>query len=767
MTSHQTVPVRKQPARGRNMSIRTRLTLIIIGLALGCLLVGFAVVGVRQIDSLRAQRLRSMSTLADVVGDSSVSGLAFDDKDDTADVLARLRRFSDIEVAVVFDVEGKVFASYRRDGASIDVSAAAPLARGARPVREVKDSISMVRMPIDYEGEHYGTVELIQSNRALAAEIRALVLTLVAIAAALLVAAMFVGWFLQRRITRPILQLADVARQITEGGTPSLRAATGQPGEISTLAAGFNAMLEELEAREREIMRSRDMLRAVIDASPVAIIGVDADRKVMLWSERASAYFGTPEADAVGQPIARVAIDPALASVWTPWPGPVERKEVELDTGRMLAISIESVPDGGAVVMAADITEERHAAHALAERAAQLQRAQKMDVVGRLAGGVAHDFNNLLTVILASCQMLARRSSTRPELQGYVDNIQSAAQRGAALSRRLLGFSRRQASDQRVVDIKGVVNDLEKMVRSITGENVTVAKDLAAGPSTAHIDQGQLEQVLLNLVINARDAMQSGGVMTLRTRLDPDGDTGPEDVRSPTGGWIAVSVEDTGVGMPPETLNRLYEPFFTTKSNGTGLGLSTARQIVRDMGGDITVQTRLGRGTTFTVWLPLLDGTADRSTELAAVPLVTTSDTILLVEDEVALRNLVQILLTEAGYHVIPASTSREALALGMAPGVAVDLLLTDVVMPGLSGPQLANELTRRRPEVQVLYMSGYVGDALAEQGLDESTVTIISKPFKPEQLLRLVRDMLDARTLPRAHRNSSTDFSLKDPAKA
>ncbi len=749
----------------RNMSIRTRLTLIIIGLALGCLVVGFAVVGVRQIDSLRAQRLRSLSTLADVVGDSSVPGLAFADREDTAEVLARLRRFSDVELAVVFDADGAVFASYRRDGSTIDIASAAPLASGARPVRAVKDAVSVVRLPIDYQGEHYGTVELVSSNAALAAEIRALVLTLVAIAAALVLAAIVVAWFLQRRITRPILQLADVARQITEGGTPSLRAASGQPGEIATLAAGFNAMLEELEAREREIMRSRDTLRAVIDASPVAIIGVDADRKVTLWSVRASSFFGTPEDQAVGQPIAEVARDPALDGVWTPWPGPVERREVELESGRMLAVSISSVPDGGAVIMAADITEERHAAHALAERAAQLQRAQKMDVVGRLAGGVAHDFNNLLTVILASCQMLARRAATRPELQGYVDNIQNAAQRGAALSRRLLGFSRRQATDQRVVDIKGVVNDLEKMVRAVTGENVTIAKDLASGPSTAHLDQGQLEQVLLNLVINARDAMQSGGVMTLRTRLDPDGATGPEGVSSPTGGWIALSVEDTGVGMTPETLGRLFEPFFTTKSNGTGLGLATARQIVRDMGGDITVESRAGRGTTFTVWLPLLDGTADRSTELAAVPLVTTHDTILLVEDEIALRNLLQILLTEAGYHVIPASTSREALALGIAPGVAVDLLLTDVVMPGLSGPQLAAELTRRRPEVQVLYMSGYVGDALAEQGLDESTVTIIPKPFKPEQLLRLVRDILDARPVPRARRAS--DFSFKDPPKA
>ncbi len=754
-----------KPSRARNLSIRTRLTLVILGIALGCLLIGFAAVALRQIDALRAQRLRTMSVMADVVGDSSVSGLAFGDKDDAAGVLARLREFPDIEAAALFDESGAVFATYRRPGARLDAGWPASLPADARPVREVRDRISVVRLPIEYEGDHYGSIELIASNAALAAEIRALVMTLIAIAAVLVLASVIAAWLLQRRITRPILQLAEVARQITAGGTPSLRAAGGQPGELAVLAAGFNAMLEELEAREHEVAASRDTLRAVIDASPVAIIGVDSQRTVTLWSERASQYVGTTEDDAVGQPLASVTRDPALAAVWSTWSGPVVGRDVELETGRMLAISISAVPGGGAVVMAEDITEERHAAYALAERAAQLQRAQKMDVVGRLAGGVAHDFNNLLTVVLASCQMLARRAGARPELQGYIDNIQSAAQRGAALSRRLLGFSRRQVADQRVVDIRGVVSDLEKMVRSILGENVAVARDLAAGPSTAHLDQGQLEQVLLNLVINARDAMPSGGVMTLRTRVDPDGDGGPKGLRSPTGGWIALSVEDTGVGMTPETQNRLFEPFFTTKSNGTGLGLATARQLVRDMGGDITVASRVGIGTTFTVWVPLLDATADRSTELTAVPLTTSNDTILLVEDEVALRNLVQILLTEAGYHVIPASTSREALALGIAPGVAVDLLLTDVVMPGLSGPQLAAELTRRRPEVQVLYMSGYVGDALADQGLEEATVSIIHKPFKPEQLLRLVRDVLDARPMPRAQRPS--DFGFKDPGRA
>jgi nitrogen-specific signal transduction histidine kinase len=414
---------------------------------------------------------------------------------------------------------------------------------------------------------------------------------------------------------------------------------------------------------------------------------------------------------------------------------------------------------GGAIVMVTDISERRRAAEARAEHAAQLQRAQKMDVVGRLAGGVAHDFNNLLTVVIASSQMLRSRTKGMSDLADYIDNIQIAANRGAALSRRLLGFSRFQAIDEKDVDLHAVLLDLEKMMRSVIGEHMVVALDLDSRPSLAHLDQGQLEQVLLNMVLNARDAMPGGGSLTIRSRV-VDGDDAAAPRKSPSEGWVTIAVQDTGVGIPPENIGRVFEPFFTTKQSGTGLGLATAQQIAHNLHGEITVASEVGAGTTFTVWLPLVGSVAPRVSAAAIETSPAGSDSVLLVEDEPALRNVVELLLAEAGYEVLLASTPKEALEV-VATGVHIDLLLTDVVMPGMSGPKLAGEIARSRPDIIVLYMSGYVGNALSEHGLDDRA-PLLHKPFTPEQLLQMVRDTLGAH--PRRLRNVSSDASRGAP---
>ena len=738
-----------------NVSIRTRLTLIILGITLGTLAVGFTVVAIRQIDSFRAQRLQAMAVIADVVGDSSVSALAFGDKADAENTLAQLGEFPDIEAAAVYDADGALFATYSREASGRVTRWPESVPDGAPEIRRIGDEEAQVRLPVVYDDETYGTIELIATNAALDEQISSFITTLIVISLALIVMSVLAAMFLQRRITRPIFELADLARRVTSAEDTSLRAGE-HTGEIGTLAIGFNAMLAKLEAREREVVSSRDTLRAVIDASPVAIIGIDPRGVITLWNSRAEEIFRKSQADSIGHALASVAPEPTLAPIWKRCAAEsFFGAEVELASDRALSVTAAPLPDGGAMILVADVTERRRAAEALAERATQLQRAQKMDVVGRLAGGVAHDFNNLLTVILASCQMLHLRSGGRPELKSYIDNVLNAAQRGSALSRRLLAFSRQQALDARMIDARNIVTDLERMVRSVVGENIEVNLDQIDVPCTVLVDQGQLEQVLLNMVLNARDAMPTGGTLTLKTRaVEPGSEHGPRRSGG-AGQWIGISVADTGVGMSPETVARVFEPFYTTKANGTGLGLATADQITRDLGGEITVKSELGRGTTFTLWLPRIGGAEARATEIAHPKVVPGNDTVLLVEDEIALRNLVQILLAEAGYHVIAAATPQEALGLGTVPGVSIDLLLTDVVMPNMSGPQLATELLRRRPDIQVLYMSGYVGDALTEHGLDEAAAAIIHKPFKPDQLLKLIRDLLDARPARRARRAS------------
>jgi PAS domain S-box-containing protein len=732
------------------MSIRTRLILIVTSITLGCVLVGFTVVGLHQIKAFRAQRLQVMGVLVDAIGDSSVSALAFRDPRDGGEALRDLAQFSDVEAAALYDDDGKLFATYNKKGDPPRDWQAAVVPKDP-PSSEISERETHVRKRVLHDGHDYGTIDMFASNDVLRHEIASFIATLAVIALALVAASIAAAWLLQRRITRPILQLANIARRITRGEAITLRATTGQPGELGVLAAGFNAMLENLAIREHEVVASRDMLRTVIDASPVAIIACDADGVVTLWNERAAAIFDTSEQEAVGRPITGVAPDRALTEIWSRC-----TKEslaaVEVDVpGRTLAVSTAPLT-GGAIVMVSDITERRRAAEARAEHAAQLQRAQKMDVVGRLAGGVAHDFNNLLTVVIASSQLLRNRTKDRADLGDHIDNIQTAAQRGAALSRRLLGFSRFQAIDEKDVDLHAVLVDLEKMTRSVIGEHMVVDLDLDPRPSLAHLDQGQLEQVLLNIVLNARDAMPGGGALTIRSRV-VDSDDAAAPRKSPSDGWVTIAVSDTGVGIPSDIIGRVFEPFFTTKQSGTGLGLATAQQIAHNLHGEITVASELGAGSTFTVWLPLVGAVASRVSADAIQTIHAGSDSVLVVEDEPALRNVVQLLLAEVGYEVLVASTPAEALEV-VATGVHIDLLLTDVVMPGMSGPKLAGAIARSRPDILVLYMSGYVGNALSEHGLDERA-PLLHKPFTPEGLLQMVHDTLD--THPRRVRNART----------
>ncbi|MCE9580131.1 MAG: response regulator [Deltaproteobacteria bacterium] len=756
-----TPPPPVKPRRGR--SIRTRLTLIIMGLTLGCLAVGFTIVGVREIGTFRDQRLQAMSVIAQVVGDACVSGLSFDDSEDATAVLARLHEFPDIEAAALYRDTGALFATYQRAGTARAEAWPRTLAADAPAVREMRGDEAVVRIPVTYEDQSYGTIELVASNDALDDEIRSYILTLVVVAIVLVGLSVLAALLLQRRITRPIFQLADVARGVTSNPDTTLRAPTGFGGEIGTLAAGFNAMLEKLAARERELVASRDMLRAMIDSSPIAIIGIERYGAVNLWNASAEAIFGAPADEVIGRQITSIAPDLELGTIWSHCSDkPFVLFEATLENGRTLSVSSAPLPDGGAVAMVADVTERRHAAEELAERAAQLQRVQKLEVVGRLAGGVAHDFNNLITVVMASAQLLQWRSSARPDLRTYIDNIQNAAQRGAALSRRLLAFSRQQTVDARRVDVRAVLVELEKMVRSVVGEQITVVLDAEDPSAIVTVDQGQLEQVLLNMVLNARDAMAQGGVLTLRATVVDRAALGERAPRGSAASWVALTVQDTGSGMAPEVMGRVFEPFFTTKTHGTGLGLATAQQLIHGLGGEILVDSEVGKGTTFTLLLPRVAGAEVQAGEGPTHMPVATHDTVLLVEDQADLRNLIQIMFAEIGYHVLAAATPTEALALGTATGVHIDLLLTDIVMPGMSGPQLAAELLKRRPEIAVIYMTGYFGDALTQYGIDEAAATLIHKPFKPEQLMKLVRDVLDARQPRRGP--SAADVFLRAP---
>jgi signal transduction histidine kinase/ActR/RegA family two-component response regulator len=379
----------------------------------------------------------------------------------------------------------------------------------------------------------------------------------------------------------------------------------------------------------------------------------------------------------------------------------------------------------------------------------QLRQAQKLEAVGRLAGGVAHDFNNLLGVILGHSDLLLSRLGSDSPLHRHVDLILKTAAKAGALTQQLLAFSRKQILAPKVLDLNAVVTGMEKMLRRLIGEDVDLA--IVLDPALGHVkaDPGQLEQVILNLAVNARDAMPQGGRLTLETasveldeayvRRHPGAQRGPH---------VVLAVSDTGVGMDAEAQARLFEPFFTTKGpgRGTGLGLATVYGIVKQSGGNIWVFSEPGRGTTFKICLPQADAAAAPvEPERARTQALQGSETVLLVEDEADLRDLAREILQMYGYTVLAAGHPAEALRLGQQHEGSIHLLLTDVVMPGMSGRELADRLAPRHGAMQVLYMSGYTDEAIVRHGVLAEGTAFLQKPFTPDTLARQVRQVLAA----------------------
>jgi len=383
----------------------------------------------------------------------------------------------------------------------------------------------------------------------------------------------------------------------------------------------------------------------------------------------------------------------------------------------------------------------------------QVMMSQKMEAIGRLAGGVAHDFNNILTAIGGYSDLLLADLPPDDRRRHDVEEIHQATQRAAALTQQLLAFSRRQVLQPKVINLNALVPDIEKMLRRLIGEDILFATVLHPRLGNVRADPGQLEQVIVNLAVNARDAMSDGGRLTIETRnVELDEAYTAEHPAVKPGRYVLLAVTDTGVGMDEETKARIFEPFFTTKvrGKGTGLGLATVYGIVQQTGGHIWPYSEPGRGTTMRVYLPRVDAPADpiEHPRDAAPETLRGSETILVVEDEAPVRAVTRQLLERNGYTVLEAPDGAAALALvdGAAGGRHIDLLLTDVIMPGMSGRELAAQLNARRPNLRVLFMSGYTDDAVVRHGMLEPGLAYLEKPFRPMALLRKVRSVLRER---------------------
>jgi len=381
----------------------------------------------------------------------------------------------------------------------------------------------------------------------------------------------------------------------------------------------------------------------------------------------------------------------------------------------------------------------------------QLERSQRMEAIGRLAGGVAHDFNNLLTAIMGHTGMLLKRVPPENEIRREVERIDGASRRAATLTRQLLAFGRRQVLRPEVIDLNAVVSDMREMLQRMIGEDVALVASLDHGLGRVRADRGQIEQVIMNLCVNARDAMPHGGWLKIETKNErlPSRGAGA-DTRLPRGSQVSLTISDTGIGMDGQTLDRIFDPFFTTKerTKGTGLGLSSVYGIIRQSGGHIRVESEPGAGTTFRIYLPRRSEEATTTVREAeelpeASPRPAAQATVLVVEDEDALRELAREILEMHGYRVVEACNGQDALRVYEQHEGAIDLLLTDVVMPVMGGRELAHHLEKRQPGLKVLYVSGYTDEDAIREGKLEPGAEFLAKPFSPDKLASKIREVL------------------------
>jgi PAS domain S-box-containing protein len=532
-----------------------------------------------------------------------------------------------------------------------------------------------------------------------------------------------------------------------------LRSESGEP-------LHFVGVVEDVTERlhaEEALRNSEERLRRVVESAPEGIL-VERDRRILYVNAAAVTLFG---ASSAGELVGRNQLDFARpedreeiiarssAVAQRKAVPPAERIFLRMD-GTPFPVEVSATPieydqQPASLVFLRDISERKHAEAEKRRLEEQLLQVQKMESLGRLAGGVAHDFNNHLTVISGYCDMLLANLGPGPRRE-EVEEIRAAGLRAGTLTQQLLAFSRKQMAERKPLDLNEVVSESGKMLGRLIGEQVEIVTSLDAGLGQVVADRGQMVQILMNLVINARDAMPSGGRILIETaNVDVDQQALPSK-DAVAGSFVLLSVADTGVGMSEETLQHVFEPFFTTKSLGigTGLGLSTVYGMVRQSGGWIHVESRLGEGSRFRIYLPRVAAAAVPAERPPAPSTVTGgAETILVAEDQPEVRRLALRILKSNGYQLLEASSGPEALELSRRHASSIDLLVTDVVMPEMTGRELATRLQKSRPNIKVLYVSGYTADIIGREGVLDEGVDYLPKPFTPAQLAVKVREVL------------------------
>lgn len=741
---------------------------------------------------LEKQSMQSVAEKANSIGQltaySVSASLYFGDTTSLHEVLSGASRGSEVVTLLVRDNAGSIIARHAEDSTTL-----AAVLRLQRGFTGVSDHLYIVDVPIPKDSGTIGTLTTAVSLASVQQEF-ATVRRLGAIAGALIFVIGFcLVYAISTLVTRPLMAVSRTVESIAKGDL-SLRATETSDIEVAQLVRAFNSMVDtlantqaelsannaQLEARvdartrelrdavadqqrarlalvasETEARANSETLQSVIDVAPQAIMSIDLAWRVTRWNKAAQSLFGWESAEVISQPIpivpsfSRDEFGKLLSHVSRTGVGrAVECEPTRKDGSTVNALAAVGVlrDSGdhvvGYIAVITDLTERKSLED-------QLRQSQKMEAIGRLAGGVAHDFNNMLTVITASAALLRDNVGSDDERED-VDAIATAALRAAALTRQLLLFSRKQVVHLAAVNINEVVTEMSPMLRRLVRENIQLHSALESRVVEVKADPTQLQQAIMNLVVNASDAMPDGGLLTIETnRVELDAEYAKQHADVVAGSYVQLTVSDTGVGMDAETQAKIFEPFFTTKAAGvgTGLGLATTYAVVTQLGGHIRVYSEVGQGTAVKIYLPrLVETTArHRSTPLstAAMPLGNADLTVLLVEDEPSVRQAIRRMLERFGYAILEATDGESGIAVAQARSAEIDIVLTDLMMPGMNGRTFADKLASLRDDLPVIFMSGYTDETVNQRGMVDSHHAFLQKPFNSEQLVRTIHQLL------------------------
>jgi PAS domain S-box-containing protein len=755
----------------RSASIRAKLMFIAMGTTGASLTLLTGAWGVLEFVSYRAAMTAEMATAGDIIGANSTAALTFNDEAGAKEVLAALQPQSEVRLACLFSAQGRLFASFQRPGEGARCPES-PTADGS----EFTEGMFVQSSAVILANERVGTLHLVASQVKLWNRLRLSALVLALALAVSTLVAYLLFWRLQRLVSQPILDLATTARRISEQRDYALRAPQHSNDEVGVAVDAFNHMLERIQDADRALrqagQQSREqaqVLASILDNMGEGLVVVDQRGEVLVWNAAARRIVGPNPAGVSFEQwpqhfgVVHGGSEALLAAGDLPLARALEG-EVIIDQelylraatdaqGLWLSVSARPLRDErgnahGAISVFRDVTLQKQAQLELQASEAQLRQSQKMDAIGQLAGGIAHDFNNLLTAICGYSSFALELLPPDHPVRENIQEVLSAGERAAALTSQLLAFSRKQVLAPRPIDLNAQLKSSEQMLRRLIGENIELSVAHGEPLRAVLADPGQIDQVILNLSLNARDAMPRGGKLTLCTSEVQLTEQSAREPGVRPGAYARLSVSDTGVGMSEETQSRIFEPFFTTKApgKGTGLGLSTVYGIVRQSGGHLAVSSREGAGTTFDVYLPCTDDVAmsGAPASAASIPKARSGETILLAEDEGQVRNLTREILTSLGYEVLVACDGVEALEEQARHRGAVHLLISDVVMPRMSGGELAQRLLERIPHLPILFVSGYTAETNLSLHLPPGELTLLPKPFTARELAGKVRGVLD-----------------------